>query len=135
MRHSARQYAATLFAAVEGKTEKETESLVRHFLTLLRKEKARKLLPAIVKAFSALMHEKAGEQEALVTTARPHDIKPVQHALEKTTGQKMLVQHITDRRLLGGVIVRIGDMRIDASIRSRLEALRAKLHTTHSIKT
>lgn len=129
MRRSARQYAATLFAAIEGKTEKETETVVRHFLALLRKEKARKLLPAIVKTFSALMHEKAGEQEALVMTARPHDVKPVQHALEKATGQKMVIRHTTDPHLLGGVVVRIGDMRIDASIRSRLERLRTTLHT------
>lgn len=130
MKHTARQYAATLFAAVEGKTEKEAEVIIRQFLAVLRKEKARKLLPAIVKAFSALTLEKAGEKEALVTTARAHDTKPVQHALEKATSQKVIIRHITDAGLLGGIVVRIGDTLIDASVRSRLQALRTKLHQT-----
>lgn len=128
MKHSARQYAATLFAAVEGKTEKETELIVRQFLALLRKEKARKLLPAVVKAFSALGLAAEGKQEAFVTTARQHETKPVQHALEKATNKKILVRSEIHPKLLGGVIVRIGDTRIDASIRSRLQALRTKLH-------
>ncbi len=127
MKHTARQYAATLLAATEGKDHKDIDSVLAQFLTALRKDKARRMLPAIVKAFQTLSEEHAGKRSADVTTARSHEAHTIQHALEKALDQKVTVQHHMNPKLLGGIVVRIGDTLIDASVRSRLAILRTKL--------
>ena len=46
------------------------------------------------------------------------------HAL---TGDRIEMNEVVDESLIGGVTVRIGDRLYDASVRSRLERLRARL--------
>lgn len=133
MRHTARQYAATFLAATEGKTHTQIDAILEQFLATLRKEKARKMLPAILKAFRTLGLEHAGQREADVTTARSHETATVHRALEKALNQKVTIQHRTDPSILGGIVVRIGDLLIDGSVRSRLETLRTKLQQARSL--
>ncbi len=127
MKHTVRQYAATLLAATEGKTHEELDVVLAQFLAIVRKNKARRILPSILKIFQTLAEEHAGRRSADVTTARSHEATALQRALEKAVEQKVTMEHHEDPKLLGGVVVRIGDTLIDASVRSRLETLRTKL--------
>jgi F-type H+-transporting ATPase subunit delta len=65
-----------------------------------------------------------------VTTATPADretLERIRRALERTTGQEIAFEERVDPSLLGGLVVRTGDLVMDASLRSRLDALRHRL--------
>ncbi|MGH3115298.1 MAG: ATP synthase F1 subunit delta [Gaiellaceae bacterium] len=67
---------------------------------------------------------------AEVRTAAPldHDRKSrLAAAGERATGKKIDMKVVVDRALLGGVVVRVGDMVIDGSVARRLDELKARL--------
>ena len=47
--------------------------------------------------------------------------------LRELTAQKVEINEVVDESLIGGITVRIGDQLYDASVRTRLERLRARL--------
>jgi F-type H+-transporting ATPase subunit delta len=47
--------------------------------------------------------------------------------LHDLTGQEIEINEVVDESLIGGITVRIGDRLYDASVRNRLERLRARL--------
>jgi F-type H+-transporting ATPase subunit delta len=47
--------------------------------------------------------------------------------LHELTGDTIEINEVVDESLIGGITVRIGDRLYDASVRSRLERLRARL--------
>jgi F-type H+-transporting ATPase subunit delta len=47
--------------------------------------------------------------------------------LHELTGQEIEINEVVDESLIGGITVRIGDRLYDASVRNRLERLRARL--------
>ena len=47
--------------------------------------------------------------------------------LHELTGDEIEINEVVDESLIGGITVRIGDTLYDASVRSRLERLRARL--------
>src|SRR5690348_12321613 len=77
------------------------------------------LLPQITREFEALEREARGVTEASVTVARPIDEaerKAVADRLGRLTGKQVEVHVKVDPSILGGVVVRIGDRLIDASV-------------------
>ena len=51
----------------------------------------------------------------------------VMDRLHELTGDEIEINEVVDESLIGGITVRIGDTLYDASVRSRLERLRARL--------
>jgi F-type H+-transporting ATPase subunit delta len=67
---------------------------------------------------------------AEVRTALPLDEEQrgsVERRLAELTGDQVEMNEMVDESLIGGIAVRIGDRLYDASVRSRLERLRARL--------
>lgn len=67
---------------------------------------------------------------AEVRTAAPldHDrTSRLTAAVERATGKKIDMKVVVDPDLLGGVVVRVGDMVIDGSVARRLDELKARL--------
>jgi F-type H+-transporting ATPase subunit delta len=84
----------------------------------------------MVEHFSELLRRHRGIALAEVRTALPLD-EPQRAAvvdrLHELTGQTIEINEVVDESLIGGIAVRIGDQLYDASVRSRLERLRARL--------
>ena len=85
---------------------------------------------AMVERFGELVRRERGISLAEVRTALPLD--PDQRAaiadrLRTLTGDRIEMNEVVDESLIGGLSVRIGDRLYDASVRSRLERLRARL--------
>ena len=57
------------------------------------------------------------------------EVLSVEERLRALTGEKVEMNEVIDAALIGGIAVRIGDRLYDASVRSRLERLRARLTT------
>ena len=101
-----------------------------HFLLLLVDKHRFVLFPAIVDEYRALSNEARGILIADVTTASAaskKQQKAIADKLEQVTGKKVELRLHEDKSLIGGVVVKIGDRRIDGSVAGRLEMMKRKL--------
>lgn len=100
---------------LEHKREEYLEGISRYFLTLVKKEK--------------------GIQPAELLTAVKLDESLRQSILKLITkkigASGIELQESTDKRLIGGFILRIGDQQIDASISTQLKRIQKELSTSH----
>lgn len=130
------QVSAEQKKAVLGRVfEKHLHPIVLGFLGLVIDRQREALLPNMAAAWRALADERANRQTATLTTAQPIDKKTlegIRTALEKATGKKISIEERHDPSLLGGVVVRTGDLVMDASLRSRLGQLGRRLRSSSS---
>jgi F-type H+-transporting ATPase subunit delta len=87
-------------------------------------------LPRVAAEFRRLDDRRQGITHATVTSAAPltaDETRAITQRLELTTGDRIELDAKVDPDLLGGLVVRVGDRLIDASVRSRLERLRNQL--------
>jgi F-type H+-transporting ATPase subunit delta len=86
----------------------------------------------MIERFTELVRRHRGISLAEIRTALPLDDgqrAEVVARLRALTGSKIEIEETVDPDLIGGMAVRIGDQLYDASVRSRLERLRARLTT------
>jgi F-type H+-transporting ATPase subunit delta len=104
-----------------------------HVLNLLRVLLTRyrlHLVPAILAELESLQREAQGIAEAEVTVARPIDDRErnsIATQLGQVTGKRVQVHTRVDPSILGGIVVRLGDRLIDASVAGRLQRLRQEM--------
>jgi F-type H+-transporting ATPase subunit delta len=101
-----------------------------HLALLVVQRNLVELMPAIARALEQLVLDYKNQAVAEVITAAPLDdeaLKRVKRALEKRTGKEILLQTRVQPDILGGIIARVGDEVIDASVKSRLAALQQRL--------
>jgi len=100
-------------------------------LVLLMVRRGRpKAIGAMVEHVRALARRHRGVALAEVRTALPLDEAQradVAKRLHELTGDEIEINEVVDPSLIGGISVRIGDRLYDASVRNRLERLRARL--------
>jgi F-type H+-transporting ATPase subunit delta len=104
--------------------------LMGNFIKLLVQRGRLTSLPRIVEIFGEMYNREKGIVIADVTTAVPLDEahrKEVIDRLAKITGKSVEVRLHTDHSMLGGIVTRIGDELIDASVASRLAQLAERL--------
>ena len=108
-------------------------SQTRNLLALLLHRDRLELLPDIASAFHELLNRARGIATAHVTTAVPLDDAArgqLGARLSRYVGQRVEMETTVDPDIIGGVVVRIGDLLLDGSVRGRLEALRRRLAAT-----
>ena len=102
------------------------------FLQTLVDHRRQVLIPEISVEYDSLLDEVQGRVHAQVTMAKEPSVADrdlIASRLGAALG-KTVVPHVTvDSRILGGAIVRIGDLVMDGSVRRRLGSLRARLTT------
>ena len=99
------------------------------FLQLLVSKKRESSLPEIIEQFNALRDEKLGLVTVEVKSAvefTPPQEQSLQVKLEQYTKKKVRVRFSLDTQIKGGLMVKIGDTVLDASIRRQLERLRER---------
>ena len=100
-------------------------------LLIVRRGRPGAIEPMIAR-FGELLRRQRGIALAQVRSALPLDDgqrAEIATRLRTLTGAKIEMDEEVDPELIGGVAVRIGDQLYDASVRSRLERLRARLTT------
>ncbi len=114
---------------LEGAISGADEELV-NFLNLLA-EKHR--MPAIFRIrdnFEALWAEENKQLEVNVTSAIELDesiVKQVGKEIEKQTGRSVELSATVDENVLGGLVLRVGNVVLDASVRNKLEKMRREI--------
>ncbi|MGH2446717.1 MAG: ATP synthase F1 subunit delta [Candidatus Limnocylindria bacterium] len=111
---------------VAGDAMPEAINLV---LLMVRRGRPR-AIPRMTEHFGELLRRERGVALAEVRTALPLDETQrtaVTDRLHQLTGDTIEINEVVDESLIGGITVRIGDRLYDASVRNRLERLRARL--------
>ena len=102
----------------------------KRFISLLAENKRLGFLPEITQVFDALKDEAEGTVDITVTSAAPmaqSEQSALAASLEKRFGRKVRVHAQVDPSLIGGALVRAGDLVIDGSLKSRLERMAYEL--------
>ena len=110
--------------------EKKVHQITFAFLQLLTKKRRENILPDILKAYSNLRNEQLGIVEATVRVAFPLDAKEetkVKESVEKLTGKQVSLKTEIDPSILGGIVIRVGDMVYDGSVQHQLNTLKDRL--------
>ena len=101
------------------------------FLTIIITKDRYKDIDAILDYFIAEVKRYKGIGVATVTTAVPlkeEQCKKIEQKLLDTTGYKEMEMHYqTDKSLIGGMVVRIGDRVVDSSVKTKLNELQKDL--------
>ena len=103
---------------------------VAKFLRLLVEKRRIHHIAQIAEAYQELLDEELGISRAKVVAAielSPEDQQKLAEALEKVTGQKVIVEMEVDPSIIGGVVARIGDLVLDGSIRAQLEKFKESI--------
>jgi len=98
----------------------------RNFVRLLAENRRLALLPQIRELYSALRHAAEGEVDVELVTARevPEDlVRQIAEALRRRLDRQVSLSTRIDPALLGGAVIRAGDLVIDGSVRGRLQRL------------
>ena len=103
---------------------------VVNFLKILSEKKCVHLFADCVKEYEKLYNNKLGIKEVTAVTAVPlsRDLTAkLTQKLEKEWGKKVKLTLKVDKEILGGIILRTENSQTDASVRARLDAVKAQI--------
>jgi F-type H+-transporting ATPase subunit delta len=112
-----------------------SDDLIRNFVRLAVEKGRAAEIAAIAVEFEALVAAEARVLDVEVTTASElsdADFKRLVTDIEKRSGRTVQASRSVDPDLIGGIVLQAGSLRLDASVRGRLERLRQELATTRS---
>ncbi|MEK7191242.1 MAG: F0F1 ATP synthase subunit delta [Pseudomonadota bacterium] len=101
-----------------------------NFIRLLVENRRLALLPEIAALYEGLKAEAEARIEATVVSAFALDSaqrQGIEQALQRRFGRAVQLTTEVDRQLVGGIVIRAGDLVIDGSVRGRLAALATEL--------
>ena len=108
--------------AVSGASEE-----FRNFLDLLVEKHRMPVIFRVRSAYEELWRKRNRKIDVTVTSAvelDPDVVKKIGKEIEDQTGQTVELSSRVDDAILGGLVLQVGNMVLDASIRHRLEKLR-----------
>lgn len=109
----------------------DVSSIVLHFFFLLADKQRLGLVSEIALHFRTLLDSKENISRGTLTTAIEIDESHKQSiiaSLEKQTGRKLVLTFMVDPTLLGGMVLKVGDVVLDSSLTTQLNKL------NHTIK-
>jgi len=102
----------------------------RNLLRLMMDNDRLELLPDVAAQYEVLRAEAEGSVDAEVRTARPlseEQQEKLAKALEERLGRKVNLTVHEDKSLIGGAVIRAGDLVIDGTAKGRLEKMASAL--------
>lgn len=131
MRLTVNQYAKALYGSVKDKSQDDVNLIVASFLKLLQKNKQTKLAKKIIEKFSAVWNKEHSIAEAEIVSREMLDDNMLQKMKEfigeKYGAKEVVVKNIIDVEIKGGIIIRVGDELLDASVAGMLKSLKKEL--------
>lgn len=103
----------------------------RNLVRLLAENRRLSLLPEIAAVYEVLRAEAESTVEAHMVSAQPLDDAHrdrIAEALKARLGRKVTLSATVDESLIGGAIIRAGDLVIDGSVRGKLGRLATALN-------
>jgi F-type H+-transporting ATPase subunit delta len=121
---------AELVELVSGLAGPQLDGQGRNFVQTLAENRRLAYLPEISTLFDELKDEAEGVIDVTVTSAAPLDKaqrEALAAALQRRLKRQVRLHTETDPSLIGGAVLRAGDLVIDGSVRSRLDRIAYEL--------
>ncbi|MGD9157613.1 MAG: ATP synthase F1 subunit delta [Desulfobacteraceae bacterium] len=102
-------------------------NLVKNFLNLLLDKKRIDSIEAIADKYAVLTDEASNIAHAEIITARPlqdDTLQKVIDSLKAMTSKDIKSEVTEDPELIGGIVVKMGDLVLDGSVKAQLEGLK-----------
>jgi len=106
------------------------EAELVNFLELLAEKHRMPVIFAIRRAFDELYAEERKRLAVTVTSAvelDPKVVKKIGDEIQRQTGREIELDAVVDADVLGGLVLRVGNRVLDASVRSKLDRLRREI--------
>ena len=108
----------------------DADQLIRNFLRLVAEKGRSGQIEEIAREFDRLMAREERRLNVELTTARElseEEARDLLQQIERASGRKIEATRTIDPNLIGGFVLQAGSMRVDASVRGRIEGLRQEL--------
>jgi F-type H+-transporting ATPase subunit delta len=108
----------------------ESEELLRNFLRLAAEKGRIGEIEESAREFDRLLAAEEGRLDVELTTAfqlSDSEASAILKQIEDASGRKVEATRKVDPNLIGGFVLQAGSMRVDASVRGRIERLRREL--------
>jgi F-type H+-transporting ATPase subunit delta len=118
--------AAMLNKVFKGKVS----PLVMNLMGVLNSKRRLGLLHGITQAYQQLLDEQLGKVEVDMTVAHRLDgaaLEQVKKRISQALKKDAIVHQYVDDKIIGGMVLRVDDKLIDASVKSQLEAMKRQL--------
>lgn len=122
--------AAQKKKAVRDLLGPKASDLLLRFLDLLIEKKRFDLLSLTATKLEQIVSSEQGVVRVQVRSASEltqEECRALEARLKKFSGKSVLLETKTDPDLIGGMVVRIGDLVLDASVKNQLRRLKTKL--------
>jgi F-type H+-transporting ATPase subunit delta len=104
--------------------------LLMDFLSVVNLHSRLGSIEEIAQAYDDLLDERLGKIEVDVTVAQklsPEDLEEVRRRVGAALKKDAVIHQYVDESIIGGMILRVQDQLIDASVRSQLQAIRQRM--------
>ncbi|PID52790.1 MAG: hypothetical protein CR972_00030 [Candidatus Moraniibacteriota bacterium] len=134
MKVSSKQYAQTLFELTDRKNDDESKNVIEKFVAHMKKNGHLALSREVIEQFEKIYNTTHNIVTATITTAFPlqnaqKDI--VEKYIAREYGANSVVTtYYEDKNIKGGVIIRVDDEILDASIDGKLRLINNALRLT-----
>jgi F-type H+-transporting ATPase subunit delta len=111
----------------------ESDELIRNFLVLLTERGRARELEEVERELERILAAEAGQLTMELTTAidlSDDEFADLVAEIERASGHKVEATRKVDHELIGGMVLQVGSLRVDSSVRGRLERLQRELATT-----
>ena len=108
-------------------SKRKTDNLTNTFLKVISRNKRFAKLSSIISQFMNINSLKRGDVLADVTSADElsHNQKnEIRDQLKQTLGEKLSLNFNVDRKIIGGLIVKVGSKMIDSSLATKINKLK-----------
>lgn len=131
MKITATQYANTLYELTADKPKQEINNVIASFARVLMKNNQLKMAGKIIEKFNGIYNQKNGIVEAEITSreklSSELSSKLNKFVKEKYRAKEVVIKNKIDENIKGGIIIKVGDEIVDASISGRLRGLESLL--------
>ena len=123
-----KSYAQLLYELTEGVEKEKLDEILSKFINLLKENGHTGMMDEIISEFYKVFNKREKIEVVEVTFAHDVDeemLGQIEEFLKEELGTKKIeVEKKLDRKLLGGLKIQVGDMVLDASLKTKIKRLK-----------
>lgn len=115
--------------------EGSLSEMMLSFMIILIERGREETLELIIENYTRYANRDRGLADATVTSINPlseQESTNLENSFSKITNKKIRIQNIVDPSILGGVVVKIGDLLYDGSVKGKLNRFKRRVLTSKS---
>lgn len=131
MKITSTQYAKTLYDLTKDRSQSEIDKAIAGLAKILIKKKETKLAQKITEKFKEIWNKEESVAEAEIISREKLDedlLNKIKRFIkEKVKAKEVVLNNKIDESIKGGIVIKMGDEILDASVASQLRSLRNNL--------